>query len=417
MRKKYDILVAGAGPAGICAAVEAARSGASVALLERYGVVGGNLTVGLVGPVMGKVCKGTMADEILGVISPDRKCQDFEDAKYQLEELLDKSGVDVYLQTTVIGCQVENGEIQYIEAFGKAGRSFFEAQTFIDATGDGDLAVCAGCEWQMGRSADALVQPVSLMFTICGVEEHQTLVCKHEEDYTILSNGKEYLSMCHEASKSGELPSNVNIVRLYNTRRPDERIVNATQANRIDPLDPQALFQSDLMLRRQIRMIVAFLRRNVPGFENVTVKSSPATLGVRESRRIMGEYVLTAEDLICGREFEDAVVHGASFSIDIHNPDGPGQSINETGQPQRTRPYDIPYRALLPKGIKNLLVSGRCISGTHEAMASYRVMNIAMAIGQASGAAAYCAVKNKCTPGQVDPQIIRGHLRGRGVQL
>lgn len=418
MRKKYDIVVAGAGPAGIAAAVEAARSGARVALIERYGIVGGNLTAGYVGPIMGAVCCGTIADEIIDLLCPDESvCPDFEIVKYELTLLLQREKIETYLQTVVINAAAENGFIKEIEAFSRGKRITFEADIYIDATGDGELAVLAGCDYMMGRDTDSLVQPVSLMFVISGVDVKQTLTCCHEEHKTILDNGKEYLSLCREAHAAGELPETVNIVRLYKTQYSDERMVNATQANGINPLDTEDVFIAEIDLRSQIYQVLEFLKKRVPGFENIRIKGSASTLGIRESRRIIGDYIISADDVINSRKFSDAIVHLAGFPMDIHNPSGPGQSVNKTGRPLNSGRYDIPYSCLRPRGLENLLIAGRCISGTHEAASSYRVMKIALAIGQAAGAAAYLASKQHCTTRALDAEEIRKHLKRKGVKL
>ena len=169
--KKYDVVIAGAGPAGIGAALEAARSGLKTALIERYGCVGGNLTLGYVGPLLGKVCPGTIAEEIEDAICAKRGAvPDFEKAKIALTALLDEAGVDVYLQTCVIGAQKVGEKIEKIDTAGKFGNISFSAEAFIDATGDGDLSVLCGCGFEMGREGDGLVQPVTLMFVIEGVD-------------------------------------------------------------------------------------------------------------------------------------------------------------------------------------------------------------------------------------------------------
>lgn len=388
-KKRYDVIVAGAGAAGICAAIESARSGASTLIVERYGCVGGNLTNGYVGPLLGSVCPGTMAEEIEAAICPDKgACPDFETAKIRLTELLDDAGVDIRLQTYVTGAVREGNLLKAAETAGKSGSERISSDVFIDATGDGDLAVAAGCPWEIGRSGDGLVQPVSLMFVIEGIDPSQTLLCHYEEHRTVMSNGVEYLDLCHRANKSGELPENVNIVRLYNTQNPGERMVNATQENYVDPLDPVSISRSEVSLRRQIKQITDFLRNSVPGFENITVKGSSATLGVRESRRIIGKHILNAEEMSAGTTYPDTVVHKAHFCFDTHNPAGPGQAVHEEKCPPSPPPYDIPFSAMCPKGVINLLTAGRCISGTHKALSSYRVMRICMAMGQAAGAAA-----------------------------
>ena len=419
LERKYDVVVAGAGPAGICAAVEAARSGAKTAVIERYGCVGGNLTLGYVGPLLGGVCAGTMRDEIAEKICPVQgKVPDFETAKVVFTDMLYDAGVDVYLQSAVTDVEREGDRIVSVTADGKCGPIRFDSGVFIDATGDGDLAVRAGCPFEMGRELDGLTQPVSFMFIIQGVDENQPLICEHEEHHMDTGDGRDFLEMCHRAHETGELPENVNIVRLYKTAYPDERMVNASQLNYVNPLDPADMFKAEVSLRRQTDRIVKFLKKNVPGFEKIRVKGSSATLGVRESRRISGDYVLTAEDLIAGRQFEDAVVHHAGFCLDIHNPSGPGQSEHVEHCPTDVRPYDIPFRAMIPLGVSNLITAGRCISGTHEAMSSYRVMNICFAMGQAAGAAAYLMTKTgTASVRELDAGLIRDHLLRRGVRL
>ena len=415
---KYDIVVAGAGPAGIAAALEAARSGARVALIERYGCVGGNLTQGYVGPLLGSVCKGTIAEEIERSICPQgNSTPDFEYAKTALTVLLEEAGVDVYLQTVVIGADKNGEHIKKIRTAGKFGDLVFEAQVFIDATGDGDLAVQSGCPWEMGREGDGLVQPVTLMFIIEGVDPAQTMLCCHEEHYTDLGDGREYLDLCHKACKSGELPENVNIVRLYNTGRVGERMVNATQENYIDPLDPMSVYKAERSLRRQIAEIMDFLKNNIPGFANIKLKGSASTLGVRESRRIIGRYLLTEQDLMEAKSFADTVVHKAHFCLDIHNPAGPGQSSHEKKCPQTPKHYDIPFAAMCPLGCDNLITAGRCISGTHVAHSSYRVMRICMAMGQTAGAAAAIMCDTRTNTCTVNTNLIRAHLTSRGVAL
>lgn len=415
---KYDVVIAGAGPAGIAAALEAARSGAKTALIERYGCVGGNLTLGYVGPLLGSVCPGTIAEEIEDAICLKRgMVPDFERAKIALTAMLDKEGIDVYLQTVVTGAEKEGETLKKVFTSGKFGKIEFTADVFIDATGDGDLAVQSGCPFEIGREEDGLVQPVTLMFVIEGVDPTQPLLCCHEEHYTDLGDGREYLDLCHKACRSGELPENVNIVRLYATERKTERMVNATQENYIDPLDPASVFRAETSLRRQIGKIVDFLRNNIPGFADIRIKGSASTLGVRESRRIIGQYVLTKEDLLAGRTYPDSVVHQAHFCLDIHNPAGPGQSEHDEKRPSSPIPYDIPFSAMCPLGCGNLITAGRCISGTHVAHSSYRVMRICMAMGQAAGAAAAIISQSGKTTGTLNVQDVRSHLIKRGVQL
>lgn len=210
------------------------------------------------------------------------------------------------------------------------------------------------------------------------------------------------------------MPENVSIVRLHRTFYPGERNVNATQMNDIDPFDFEALYRAEAELRRQIEVVVEFLKNYVPGYENCAVKTTADTLGVRETRRITGEYTLDDTDVEQGIKHPDAVVHNAWFLIDIHNPCGGGQA---EGHSKPAKPYDIPYGALVPKTVDNLLTAGRCISGTHRAHASYRVMAICMATGEAAGVAAALSIKNNLVPRALNPQEIRSALRNSGVNF
>ena len=194
-------------------------------------------------------------------------------------------------------------------------------------------------------------------------------------------------------------------------------MVNATQENRVDPLDPTAVFKAEVSLRRQIGKVVDFLKSNVPGFENIHIKGSASTLGVRETRRVMGRYKLTEQDLMEGRTYPDSVVHGVRFALDIHNPSGPGQSVNAEKRPSTPKLYDIPFSAMSPLGCENLITAGRCISGTHVAHSSYRVMRICMVMGQAAGAAAAVMCETETTNKTVDTDKIRAYLTARGVEL
>ncbi len=407
-----DILVVGSGPAGVACAVVAGRKGAKVCLMERYGMVGGGLTSLFVRPISGDVGNHNIGEEICQNIQNNmHNMSAIESAKQTLVAMLFDAGVDVYLQTALSGVQTDGDKIVSVCGLFHGQTIQFVAKQYVDATGDGDLSAISGCQVAMGRE-DGLVQPVSLMFTIDGVSPQQNLVCYHEEHYTMLSNGREYLDLCHKANISGELPPNVNIVRLYDTGVVGERMVNASQLNKVNPLDGKSVFLAEVDLRRQTEKIVAFLKNNVEGFENIRVSGSGWSLGVRESRRVIGDYLLTAEDLIAGRHFDDAVVRDANFCIDIHNPDGVGQAESQ-GLPHLTQNYDIPYRCLTPLGKSNLLVAGRCISGTHRAHASYRVMKICMAMGHAVALASVQAIST-CDVRKVDVKLVQQELGIKG---
>lgn len=418
---KYDIIVAGAGPAGICAAVAAARQGARVALIERYGVVGGNLTAGYVGPILGSVGPGTMRDEVCGLlgvrdndwIGEQGNAHDFEEAKFTLADLVAKeSNIDVFLQTAVFDVIKEDNVVKGLVCASNEGPLRFEAPVTIDCTGDGIVSFMAGAEVGKGRE-DGLMQPVTLEFTIDGVDEERGLICIGDVDNVEL-NGQRFLDWCKERAAEGKIPEKLAAVRLHPCVEKGRRQVNTTQVNRVDITRIEQIFPADYELRQQINLLRDFLRENLPGYENIKVIGSGTTTGVRESRRIMGDYVIDADELSAGKRFPDVIVHDALFIVDIHNPDGAGQAEDKI---QYCQPYDLPYRCFLPKGLEGLMVAGRCISGTHRAHASYRVMSICMAMGEAVGIAAALSVQNGCTPRQLDVTLLQKTMTDKGIVL
>ena len=229
-----------------------------------------------------------------------------------------------------------------------------------------------------------------------------------------MPDGQKYSTFCKEANARGELPANVSIVRLHRTNVPGERSVNATQANGFDTLTPEGVFGAEIDLRAQIGAVVAFLRKNVPGYAACRLKASGSSLGVRETRRIMGDRMIQDSDVENGTKQDDVVVHNAWFLIDIHNPTGGGQA---EGHSHPAIPFDIPYGALLPRKLDDLLTCGRCISGTHRAHAAYRVMAICMATGQAAGVAAALSAKAHTPPRSLDIRELQSALEGTGAVL
>lgn len=413
----YDIVVVGAGPAGLSAAKTAAKFGKKVALIERLGIVGGNLTSGFVGPLLGLYSNGSIAGEINTMLKQGGNGHhNVENAKIVLSQWINEENIDLYLLASVVDVICENDVAKGVIIGTPDGLKSISGKILIDASGDGTAAALAGAPYEFGRKIDHLVQPASIMFTISNIEPDCEFECISEIDDTPLPNGS-YLKLCDDAHKSGELPKNVNIVRIYKTAySKNERMVNATQLNYLNALDSKALGVANADLRKQMQMIVDFLRKNVPGFENCRINDSSNIVGVRETRRIMGEYTITSEELVAGKKFEDVVVHNACFCLDTHNPDGPGQA-EEDACDIVVQPYDIPYGCFVPKKIENLLVCGRCISGTHRAHSSYRVMNICASMGEAVGVAAATALDTSKTPRETDVKLIQERLLNLGVDL
>ena len=414
---EFDVVVVGGGVAGVGAAIEASRQGVKVLVVEKSMTLGGMMTSGHVSPPLGGYEKNTMTDELLHKVNcfeGNGRSHDMELMKVIIADILEENGVTVYLGCSIADVVKDNVVITHAVITTQAGLKTVKGKVFIDATGDGVLSYLAGERVEYGRE-DGLVQPMSIMFTIEGVSPDQTLLCFHEEMDTPLKNGN-YLELCENASKTGELPETVNIVRLYRGVVETERMVNATQVNGLNPLLPQDLGKAHATLRKQMNQIVEFLKNNVEGFENIRIKHSSEGVGVRESRRVICEYVMKSEDLLNGLKHEDVIVHNACFCLDIHNPSGAGQS-EQRGCPRNCKPYDIPYRSVLPLKTDNLLVAGRCISGTHRAHSSYRVMNICLNVGQSVGIASAICVKEGVLPRNLDCKKIQNVLIEKGVKL
>lgn len=411
----YDVLVIGGGPSGLCAAVAAARSGARTAVMERYGTLGGNLTLGHVGPIMGQVAPGTLGTEInrmAGTKMPiNRIAHDNERLKQGLAKWVKASGASILLQCAMADVLMAGDQITGVVAATPEGLKAFHAAVVIDATGDGLVGFRAGAPFIMGRDADQLMQPVSLMFSMGGLDDDK-LLREGNNTFDPATRSPEFRATTIAASQVGLLPRASSFVRIYRTYRDNECYINATHKNFVDGTRLDEIEAAELALRDQIPWIAEYLKKNVPGFENSYVLNSASTLGVRESRRIQGEYVLNEADLRAGRRFEDVVVHHANFYFDVHGMKSGGQDSVEP-----VKGYDIPYRSLVPQKVENLLVVGRCISGTHLAHASYRVMNIAMAIGQAGGVAGALAAANGISPRALDPHLIQQALTRMGVEL
>lgn len=394
----YDVIVCGGGPAGIGAACAAAECGAKVLLLERYGRLGGMGVHALVGPVMGRaLCR--VADWILE--QTGGRTIDFMQWDLRLFDLLAGLRVTILLHTTVLEARIDDGRIKGVSAFCREGVRFFSAPFVVDATGDGTVAFAAGVPFDYGRTGDGNVQPLSIMFNIGGVDPVRRIESGSEESARSLRIGdRSWEEIVMEGRRNGELPETVGVIRLYRNLSPDENGVNATQINYRNGTLSEDLTLAEIEGRKQAFQVLDFLKRNLPGYGNSRITSMPAVVGVRETRRFHGLKRLEKADCLAGTRRKDAIVRRALFGIDIHNPTGCGQAagreLHETGTAERVQPYDIPYGALLPDRPEGLLLAGRNISASHEALASCRVMGIAMATGAGAGAAAAWAVRNAC---------------------
>lgn len=442
-----EVLVVGGGPAGLGAALGAARVGAEVILAERYGFLGGNATAALVMPLMSfhtqrptfaragitnllpddhgpghPVIAGVLKDMIErlvragGAIAPSIETGyvvpfDPEIFKIVALNMLDEAGAKFLFHALASGV-VGDGVTEGVVFETKSGPIVIKARTVIDCSGDGDIAAHAGAEFEIGRDPDGLVQPMTLMFRM--VEFERATFQNYVKAYPDQWRGVHGLwDLVKKATQAGELDLAREDILFFATPHQEEIAVNSTRIMKVLGTDVWDLSYAEWEGRRQMHRIVAFLQRYVPGFKKAYAVQSGVTVGVRETRRIIGECQLTAADLLSARKFEDVIAQG-TYPLDIHNPEGKGTILKHIPAGEA---YDIPLRALIPRGTDNLLVAGRCLSGTHEAHSSYRVMPIAMATGHAAGVCAALAARLGTSAREVPVTEVQKELIRQGANL
>jgi len=464
---QVDVLVVGGGPAGWPAAIAAARSGARTMLLERYGFLGGVGTQSNVCILFGytavesdeQIVAG-IAEEIFhqleklnGILSarqagkvlsndPASKRRPYfvpEAMKYAAENLVLDAGVILRYHSLVCGVHIADKRIDAVFVESKSGRAAIKAKFFIDASGDGDLAYWAGCPTASGRDFDGRNNACSSVFFMSGYEP----LTQEQSDKirTALAAevdaGRLQIRSISPGMFTRYMPKMPRITPVHISRYPG------------DMTDVEQLTNAEITNRRDNWKFIQFLKNQFPElFKDACMVNNATQVGIRETRRILGEYVLTTDDVITGRKFDDSIAH-ASWHIDIHCPMGYTSSKStmnicdedcviplpcefrdagehkkipgkHTNQPRHSWPpvgdwYDIPYRSLLPKGIDNLLVAGRCASGTFEAQASFRVMATCMAMGQAAGTAAAISANHNTSCAQLSVPCLRKQLTADGA--
>lgn len=302
------------------------------------------------------------------------------------------------------------------------GREAILARTVIDCTGDADVAFRAGVECRKG-DAEGGMQPPTLMFSMRGVatQRLRDAIAEHPDIYDMdimpaesFRNEKFItVGLRNQIAKAREAGIDLPVARtiLITGMSEDEIWVNMSRVNGVDPTDPGSYTRGEIEARKQVYRIRKYLRQFVPGFENAWMDRVAPFMGIRESRVTVGKYVLTAEDILACRHFDDAVAV-ASYPVDLHHPKGGDCTLEYCGDC-----YDIPYRVLVPEKVENLLVAGRCASFTHEAMASTRVMSTCMALGEAAGRAARIALRDGVKPSQADVAKLRSELKRTGAYL
>jgi hypothetical protein len=452
-----DVLVAGGGSAGWHAAVAAARQGARTLLIERHGTLGGTMTNAMVQPFMsyhdpvGRAVVGGVWQEMVDRLTelggstgpamaadgnppwgknPSVTPFEPEVLRFVAQELVLESGAQLLLHTWIAGAIKEGDELRGLIVEGKSGRQAILAKCVVDATGDADVAALAGAPYAIGRETDHLTMPMTLYVKMGGVDYGalRDYVESNQDDLRWWAFPKVdpnlgdefekapvsvsgFVGLVREARERGELNLGRETINILPCPRRGEAVLNCTRVSKLDPTSTQDLTTAEVEARRQAMSVVAFARRRMPGFANAELLAIAPTIGVRESRRIVGEYVLDLEDVVSCRRFPDVIARSA-YNVDIHNPHDDKSTWHEIEDA-----YDIPYRCLVPREVEHLLVAGRCISTTHEASGSARMTPHVAATGEAAGTAAALAAAAGVPPRDIDLDSLQSALVRAGAIL
>jgi len=424
LRHTAEVIVVGGGPGGLGAAVMAARTGAKTLLIERQGFLGGMASVGEISPFMWNHAHGLCLDRPVymewarrmhSYLPEHEREQTANDpellqgpshmiskdlAMLAMEDLCLEAGVSLLYHHTLADVLVRDRKISALVLHSKSGYTAATAAVYVDCTGDADLAARAGCEIEQGGPS-GYCQPMTLCFKLAGVD-------------TSRCPGHEELHARYQAAQArGEVSCPRENILAFSTFAPDVIHYNTTRVIQKDGTDGAALSEAEIIARRQLRELLAWLRREIPGFEQARIHSIAHQIGVRETRRVKGIAYLTREAFTAAAKFPDAIAR-VSYPIDIHNPQGSGTEILQLPPDEY---YEIPYGCVVPTAIDNLTVGGRPISVDHAIHSSMRVMPPACTIGQAAGLAAAIAAATGTRPADLDGTEIRRRLKEQGAYL
>ena len=417
--REVDVLVVGGGTSGCAAAVAAARRGANVLLVERYGFLGGTATAAMVGCFCGVYTCGPDSTHQLLVggipreamsrleaVGGGYKCRhrlqvDHEIFKVVRDQWTAETGVGILFHATVAEALVADGAIHGVVVEHKGGREAILAARVIDASGDGDVAALAGAPFEIGDEHGDMQAPTQV-FYMGHVDIERAMAFPEKEIRRLLI----------EVTASGEFDFPRVSGSFSPTPQPGKVHVNMSRVPDVNGIDPWSLTLGTLEGRRQVEGFARFLVKYVPGFESARVDAIAPQLGVRETRRVMGHHVLTREDVLEARKFDTAICR-SSWPIEDHARGRETIRLHLPGDDF----YQVPYGCLVPHEIDNLLLAGRCVSATHDGQASVRVMGPGMAMGQASGTAAAMSLRAGVSPRRLDPAALRRELVAAGALI
>ncbi len=471
--REHEVVVVGGGTAGAIAAIASARNNADTLLVERYGFLGGTMTAGHMNIALGfHTLKGEMvirgiAEELAEEVTkqgggigikmrpnlffsrgPAKAISGYSQFWYDpevmkkvLQDMAVGSGVKLLLHSMAVDSITQEGTVKGVIVENKSGREVILAKVVIDATADGDVATRAGAKWEMGGAAEYFLKklgegmpsdksrgaltPLTLMFSVANIDEDKLRQFVKENpkqfrskwDAPKLSVAVREFGNWEKAVKEGELSQELDPVHCSFGLWPTQKGIATFNATRImfaDGTNVDDLTRAEITARNQAWMILNFCKKYMPGFETAFMMVTATQTEPRETRRIMGDYIMTEEDILQGRKFDDVVAKGAT-NLDIHSPlPGGGEDhldIAEGGS------YDIPYRALLSAGLEGIMVVGRCMSGTVLAFTSLKFEPVCMSTGQAAGIAAALAVREDVKPRNLDIKLLQKTLMEQGQVL
>lgn len=412
--EEMDVVVCGGGPAGVAAAIAAARTGANTRLIEMHGCLGGIWTAGLLGWILDSAGKKGLLAEILarlekrGARQPPRftgVAVDVEQMKLLLEEMCLEAGVRVRLHTRVAAAWQNGGRtLGVVVTESKSGREAWAAKVFIDATGDGDVAALAGCGFEFGRNNSGETQPMSLIALLAGVRYQDIKPFAHTEEAGKFRDDSNRLLAALKPLGIEPSYGAPILMRIYD----DLFAMMANHEYGVSALSAQQITDATMRARAEVNRIVSGLRSLGGPWTGLRLVATAEQIGVREGRRIRGLYEVNTEDLINGARHDDAVCRVA-FPVDVHSTRADGGKTY-SNEKVRARPYDIPLRALIARDVDGLMMAGRCISGDFIAHSSYRVTGNAVAMGQAAGVTAALAARSGRRPQDVPFEQVKKAL-------
>ncbi len=411
--KKYDVAIIGGGFAGIGAALAARRSGASVIIVEKSNCFGGAATNCLVTPFMVYWAEidNKRVDLSAGIFKEIHERLEKrnaiqgvgfleEELKYVLNEMVLEENIDVLFHSYIFKADVSENKITSVSIATREGEMKLEAKTFIDATGDGQLAYLAGCPFTLGREPDHLCQPMTLCFRVGNADTER-----------FMKSRDRFQKAYKESLENGEFINPRENVLVFTTPQKNVLHFNSTRVVKKDPTVTLDVSEAELIARKQVFELYDFLKKHADGLEESYIISTAAEIGVRESRMIKGIYTLTEDDCRKCTKFKDSIA-ACNYEIDIHNPEGTGTYLYSFPKGEY---YTIPYGTLVPESIDNMLVAGRCISCEHGAQASLRIMPTVCTLGEAAGTAIGISLKDNVLPKDVDVKKLQATLKKNGA--